>query len=81
VALNASLAQRSRDHSPYQWANTQVLIGVTSLTLAHRGGGRKAAGAAIQAFEAALGVYREANATQNMAKVESLLAKARALKR
>lgn len=81
VALNASLAQRSRDHSPYQWANTQVLIGVTSLTLAHRGGGRKAAGAAIQAFEAALGVYREANATQNMAKVESFLAEARALKR
>jgi hypothetical protein len=61
--------------------NTQVLIGLTSLTLAHRGAGRKAADQAIRAFEAALGVYREANALQNIARVESFLAEAQALRR
>ncbi|WP_119391337.1 caspase family protein [Taklimakanibacter lacteus] len=81
TALKASLEERSRKQSPHQWANTQVLVGLTSLELVRRGGGRRAADQAIQAFEAALGVYREANASQNIAKVESFLAEARALKR
>ncbi|MGE3873922.1 MAG: caspase family protein [Parvibaculaceae bacterium] len=81
AALKASLGERSREGSPYQWANTQVLIGLTSLALARRGGGRKSAVQAAQVFEAALDVYREANARQKIAQVESFLAEARALKR
>lgn len=56
-------------------------VGLTSLALAQRGAGRKVEQEAIQAFEAALDVYKDAHATRNIAQVESFLAEARALKR
>jgi len=54
TALRAALEERSREQSPYQWARTQVNIGLTLLTLSRRGGGNKVAHAAITAFKEAL---------------------------
>jgi hypothetical protein len=81
TALRTALEERCREHSPYQWARTQVNIGLTLLTLSRRGGGNKVANAAIAAFNEALSVYREANAGRDIAMVESLLAEAQALNR
>jgi hypothetical protein len=53
TALRAALEERCREQSPYQWARTQVNIGLTLLTLSRRGGGNKVANAAIAAFKEA----------------------------
>jgi hypothetical protein len=81
TALRAALEERSREQSPYQWARTQVNIGLTLLTLSKRGGGNKAADAVIAAFKEALSVFQEANAPRDIARVANLLAEAHALKR
>lgn len=81
TALRAALEERSREQSPSQWARIQVNIGLTLLTLSKRGGGGKAADEAIAAFREALSGFQEANATRDIAKIASLLAKAHALKR
>ena len=73
--MRTALEERSREQSPHQWARTQVNIGLTLLTLSKRGSGNKAA------LKGALSVFQEVNARPNIAMVESLLAKAHAVKR